>query len=131
LNEWAVAVEEPELGGIVLVVAGERDNKHYVINWTHGNDAFNEVFNFPSSIYAATAARPARCPPSCRMDVTFASSGALSRAHYSIVRKVETAQSVHQADQFLALEVKTVHDRLSRSSLSVVRAPTLTTHALH
>ncbi|RXW23371.1 hypothetical protein EST38_g2524 [Candolleomyces aberdarensis] len=53
------------------------------------------------------------------MDVTFASSGALSRAHYSIVRKVETAQSVHQADQFLALEAKVVHERLSRSSLSV------------
>ena len=54
------------------------------------------------------------------MDVPFQSSGALSRAHYSIVRKVETAEIVQQADQYLALELKAVHERLSRSSLTIV-----------
>ncbi|KAF6760074.1 hypothetical protein DFP72DRAFT_94804 [Ephemerocybe angulata] len=53
------------------------------------------------------------------MEVTFAASGALSRAHYSIVRKVESATSVQQADQALAQEIKTVHGRLSRASPTI------------
>ncbi|KAF5325623.1 hypothetical protein D9611_000102 [Ephemerocybe angulata] len=53
------------------------------------------------------------------MEVTFAASGALSRAHYSIVRQVESATSVQQADQALAQEIKTVHGRLSRASPTI------------
>ncbi|KAH6914184.1 armadillo-type protein [Coprinopsis sp. MPI-PUGE-AT-0042] len=51
------------------------------------------------------------------MDIPFSSSGALSRAHYGIVRKVETASSPQNADQMLALEVKATHERLSQRSL--------------
>ncbi|EAU91314.2 hypothetical protein CC1G_07349 [Coprinopsis cinerea okayama7 len=53
------------------------------------------------------------------MDVPFSSSGALSRAHYNIVRKVETASTPQQADQLLALEIKTTHERLSKRSLTI------------
>lgn len=56
------------------------------------------------------------------MDVPFASSGALSRRHYSIVRMVEIADSQQQADQLLALEIKDIHARLARSPPTVVRA---------
>ncbi|TFK25535.1 ARM repeat-containing protein [Coprinopsis marcescibilis] len=53
------------------------------------------------------------------MDIPFSSSGALSRAHYSIVRKVETATSPQQADQFLALEFKETQEHLSKRSLTI------------
>ena len=56
------------------------------------------------------------------MDVPFSSSGALSRAHYGIVRKVELASTPQHADQLLALEVKATHERLSQRSLKTVRA---------
>ncbi|KAF9474581.1 ARM repeat-containing protein [Pholiota conissans] len=46
------------------------------------------------------------------MDVPFHSSGALSRAHYAIVRKVETSSSVQSADQHLFLEIKSIQDQL-------------------
>jgi hypothetical protein len=55
------------------------------------------------------------------MDIPFTSSGALSRAHYGIVSKVETASSPQYADQMLALEVKATHQRLSQRSLKSVR----------
>lgn len=55
------------------------------------------------------------------MDIPFSSSGALSRAHYGIVRKVETASSPQYADQMLALEIKATHERLSQRSLKPVR----------
>ena len=54
------------------------------------------------------------------MDVPFISSGALSRAHYSLVRKVEEATSPSEADQYLLAEVEHVRDRLTRSASTVV-----------
>lgn len=59
------------------------------------------------------------------MDTTFASSGALSRAHYAIVRQVEEASSVQEADQALAFEVKRVHERLARAAPTIVSFPIL------
>ena len=54
------------------------------------------------------------------MDVPFHSSGALSRAHYTIVRKVETAPSVQSADQHLFLEVKSIQEQLAHPRLQPV-----------
>lgn len=48
------------------------------------------------------------------MDVPFISSGAQSRAHYALVRKVEGASSPQQADQYLFAEVNSIHARLSQ-----------------
>lgn len=54
------------------------------------------------------------------MDVPFISSGAQSRAHYALVRKVETATSTPQADQYLMAEVKSIRIRLRQPGLSLV-----------
>lgn len=54
------------------------------------------------------------------MEVPFISSGALSRAHYVLVRKVEMAQTAQQADDHLFEEVVALRDRLSRPRLSSV-----------
>lgn len=54
------------------------------------------------------------------MDVPFISSGAISRAHYALVRKVETAPSPQVADQYLLDEVDAVRDQLARSTLTLV-----------
>jgi hypothetical protein len=54
------------------------------------------------------------------MDVPFISSGAISRAHYAIVRKVETATSSQLADQYLLAEVKSIRYRLAQPGLSMV-----------
>ncbi|KDR75335.1 hypothetical protein GALMADRAFT_140851 [Galerina marginata CBS 339.88] len=51
------------------------------------------------------------------MDVPFHSSGAISRAHYAIVRKVESAPSVEAADQHIFLEVKSIQAQLSHPKL--------------
>ncbi|KAF8971037.1 armadillo-type protein [Flammula alnicola] len=53
------------------------------------------------------------------MDVPFHSSGAMSRAHYAIVRKVESSTSVQSADQHIFLEIKSVQMQLSRPKLSL------------
>ncbi|PPQ89520.1 hypothetical protein CVT25_012192 [Psilocybe cyanescens] len=53
------------------------------------------------------------------MDVPFHSSGAMSRAHYAIVRKVESAPSIHSADQYLALEIRSIQAQLSHPKLSL------------
>ena len=47
------------------------------------------------------------------MDVPFLSSGALSRAHYALVRNVEVASSPPIADQYLLQEVEDIRDRLA------------------
>ncbi|KAI0282501.1 armadillo-type protein [Russula aff. rugulosa BPL654] len=52
------------------------------------------------------------------MEVPFISSGASSRAHYVLVRKVELAQSTQQADDYLLEEVVALRDRLSRPGFS-------------
>ncbi|PPQ74498.1 hypothetical protein CVT26_007958 [Gymnopilus dilepis] len=51
------------------------------------------------------------------MDVPYHSSGAMSRAHYAIVRKVESASSRHAADQDIYLEIQSVQTRLSHFNL--------------
>ncbi|KIM91944.1 hypothetical protein PILCRDRAFT_108 [Piloderma croceum F 1598] len=53
------------------------------------------------------------------MDVPFISSGAQSRAHYALVRKVEGATSRQQADQYLLAEVKSIRDRIGQPGLSL------------
>lgn len=54
------------------------------------------------------------------MEVPFISSGASSRAHYVLVRKVELAQTTQQADDYLLEEVIALRDRLSRPGFSSV-----------
>lgn len=54
------------------------------------------------------------------MDVPFISSGALSRAHYALVRKTETAPSPQAADQLLFAEVESIRSQLARSTLTLV-----------
>ena len=54
------------------------------------------------------------------MDVPFISSGAQSRAHYALVRKVEVATSLQQADQHLLAEVKSIRNRIAQPGLSLV-----------
>ena len=54
------------------------------------------------------------------MEVPFITSGALSRAHYVLVRKVELAQTTQQADDYLIEEVDALRDRLSRPGFSSV-----------
>ena len=56
-----------------------------------------------------------RRPPPATMEVPFISSGAISRAHYALVRKVETATSVPAADQVLLTEIETIRERLGRA----------------
>lgn len=61
------------------------------------------------------------------MDVPFLSSGAMSRAHYALVRKVETAPSPSQVNQIILAEIENVRARFARSVSSMVR-PLLTPH---
>lgn len=53
------------------------------------------------------------------MDVPFLSSGAMSRAHYALVRNVEDATSPPMADQYLLEEVENIRSRLSRPTSAV------------
>ena len=53
------------------------------------------------------------------MDVPFSSSGAMSRAHYALVRRIETANP-QSADQILLAEIHTIRDQISRSTVSTV-----------
>ncbi|KAG5220080.1 Glycine-rich RNA-binding protein [Salix suchowensis] len=52
------------------------------------------------------------------MDVPFASSGAMNRVHYSLVRKVEEAPSPGAADQLLQEEARAMQHELSQPGLS-------------
>ncbi|OSD08617.1 ARM repeat-containing protein [Trametes coccinea BRFM310] len=52
------------------------------------------------------------------MDVPFSSSGAMSRAHYALVRKIEAA-TPHAADQLLLAEVDRIRHQLGRSTLTM------------
>ncbi|PIL24211.1 hypothetical protein GSI_13964 [Ganoderma sinense ZZ0214-1] len=52
------------------------------------------------------------------MDVPFSSSGAMSRAHYALVRKIETA-TPQAADQILLAEVHSIRAQLARSTLTL------------
>ncbi|KAK0486295.1 armadillo-type protein [Armillaria novae-zelandiae] len=53
------------------------------------------------------------------MDVPFISSGASSRRHYTLVRDVETAQSVQQADEYIFAEVRFIRSRFNDPGLSL------------
>ncbi|EGN99989.1 hypothetical protein SERLA73DRAFT_167845 [Serpula lacrymans var. lacrymans S7.3] len=53
------------------------------------------------------------------MEVPFISSGAMSRTHYSVVRKVENAPSAQAADQLLLREIESVRRRLADPRLHV------------
>ncbi|KAG1890377.1 armadillo-type protein [Suillus subluteus] len=53
------------------------------------------------------------------MDVTFINSGALSRAHYSLVRKVESAQSPQAADQIHLSEIDGIRRHFAVGGVSL------------
>jgi AP-4 complex subunit epsilon-1 len=56
------------------------------------------------------------------MEVPFVSSGALSRAHYALVRKIESATSIQSANQLLITEIKSRREQFSHAGLSLVRS---------
>jgi hypothetical protein len=56
------------------------------------------------------------------MDVPFHSSGAMSRAHYAIVRKVESASTIQSGDQHIFLEINFIQERLAYPKLQLVCA---------
>ncbi|KAI0028372.1 armadillo-type protein [Vararia minispora EC-137] len=56
--------------------------------------------------------------PPLSMDVPFIASGALSSAHYALIRAVESASSPQQADEHLRAEVAALRARLARPGLS-------------
>ncbi|KAF8170253.1 armadillo-type protein [Mycena galopus ATCC 62051] len=53
------------------------------------------------------------------MDVPFVQSGALNRAHYALVKSVESAPSPEIADSFILKEVKSIQHRLRHPRLSL------------
>jgi len=55
------------------------------------------------------------------MDVPFLSSGAMSRVHYSLIRRVEVASSAQAADQTLLSEIQVIRSTLEQPRLSIVR----------
>jgi AP-4 complex subunit epsilon-1 len=55
------------------------------------------------------------------MDVPFVSSGALNRAHYTLVRNIESAQSPEIADSYILKEVESIRSRLRHPGVSLVR----------
>ncbi|KAF7375959.1 Adaptin-N domain-containing protein [Mycena sanguinolenta] len=58
---------------------------------------------------------------SLNMDVPFVQSGALNRAHYALVRNVESAPSPEMADSYILKEVESIRYRLRHPTLSLVR----------
>jgi AP-4 complex subunit epsilon-1 len=56
------------------------------------------------------------------MDVPFISSGAMSRAHYALVRKVESANSPQLADRYLLSEIQSLRRGFEDPRLSLVRS---------
>lgn len=54
------------------------------------------------------------------MDVPFISSGALSSAHYALIRNVELAQTAQEADHYLLSEVDRLREKFSHARLSAV-----------
>lgn len=56
------------------------------------------------------------------MNVPFISSGALSRNHYTLVRKVEDSNSEDSVSRILDAEVKSIREQLARPNLPPVCA---------
>lgn len=54
------------------------------------------------------------------MDIPFISSGALSRAHYALVRKVEESTSEGAMNRILEAEVGTIRQQLAQPSRLLV-----------
>jgi AP-4 complex subunit epsilon-1 len=65
------------------------------------------------------------------MDVPFINSGALSRAQYSLVRKVESAQSPQAVDQILLSEINGIKHHFVAGGLSLVRKQHYARNAFH
>lgn len=57
------------------------------------------------------------------MDVPFLSSGALSRAHYTLVREVENTASLQTVDNILLGQVASIRKRFAGPPLSMVCTP--------
>lgn len=57
------------------------------------------------------------------MDVPFLSSGALSRAHYALVRQAENAASLQAVDDILLAQVASIRKQFAGWPLSMVSAP--------
>lgn len=55
------------------------------------------------------------------MDVPFISSGAMSRAQYGLVRKIENAASPQATDQIILNELDSIRRDLQQPHLSIVR----------
>jgi AP-4 complex subunit epsilon-1 len=55
------------------------------------------------------------------MDVPFVESGALNRAHYTLVKNVESTPSPQMADSYILKEVESIRYRLRHPTLSLVR----------
>ncbi|KAJ6602168.1 armadillo-type protein [Mycena sp. CBHHK59/15] len=53
------------------------------------------------------------------MDVPFVSSGALNRAHYTLVRNVESAPSPEIADSYILKEVESIRSQLRHPTISL------------
>ena len=85
------------------------------------------LFQHQSQIKASSGGQlkpflgPLHWPQSATMDVTFISSGAMSRAQYALVRKVENAASPQAADQILLNELDVIRRNLQQAHLSTVR----------
>lgn len=55
------------------------------------------------------------------MDVPFLTSGAMSRAHYALIRRVETATSPSAVDQTVLAEIEAIRARFARGVSNMVR----------
>jgi len=65
------------------------------------------------------------------MDVPFIRSGALSRAQYSLVRKVESEQSPQAVDRVLLSEINGIRRQFAVGGLSLVRKQQHLRNAFH
>lgn len=111
LNEWAVAADMEERGQrLIVAVSGRPVNGPYFITYHHRCP----LAPAPSSDRVDTEPLP------LAMDIPFVSSGALSRAHYAIVRKVECATSPQEANTHLSAEIKLIA-RQFQTPVSIVR----------
>ena len=54
------------------------------------------------------------------MEVTFGNSSALSRAHYSLVQRVENAETSQAVNDIIVQEVNVIRNVLTRSTSSSV-----------
>ena len=79
--------------------------------------------NLHQTVYtsAADPASSDSCIHGVVMDVPFISSGAMSRAQYGLVRKIENAASPQATDQIILNELNSIRRDLQQPHLSIVR----------